>query len=84
MFNNHITTFKQPYKTMDKILQKEYGLKDDTRIRVLHTKYSSKPGFKNYRTKLRVYYLGAISGLRRHVDDIAKKRRKKSKLERKG
>jgi hypothetical protein len=67
---------------MDKILLKEYGLKLDTRIQVFHTKWSSKPGFKNYRTKFRLYYLGAVSGLRKHIDDIAKKQRKKRKLER--
>jgi hypothetical protein len=82
LFNNYITRFLQPYKTIDKILQTEYGVHPDTNIRIWHTKHSTRPGFRNYRTKFRHYYLGPLSGLRRHMHDTAKARTKNNKLDR--
>jgi len=49
---------------MDKILQKEYGLKPDEKIVVFWTKEISLPHFNRYRVKFRKVFSGKVKELK--------------------
>ena len=52
---------------MDKILQKEYGLKPDEKIVVFWTKEVSLPHFNRYRIKFRKVFSGKLKELKEWV-----------------
>ncbi len=56
----YVTTFKNPYPNMDKILVKQYGLQLDEKIVVYWTKEISLPHFNRYRLPFRKVFSGKV------------------------
>ncbi len=59
----YVTTFKNFYPNMDKILVEQYGLKPDEKIVVFWTKEISLPHFNRYRLKFRKVFSGKVGEL---------------------
>ena len=56
----YVTTFKNFYPNIDKILVKQYGLRLDEKIVVFWTKEISLPHFNRYRLKFRKVFSGKV------------------------
>ena len=69
----HITTMPILYPTSDKILMKEYNLKAENKVLIMHTRWSSTPRFKHYRTKFKKIFYGTIKELEIFLKNYFKK-----------
>lgn len=56
----YVATFKYAYKTIPKILQREYGLKPDEKIVVFWMKAVPKPGWAFWRLPFVKVYSGSV------------------------